>query len=228
MDSLLEQMLDSPRLRLYYDEIAALLADEQRRREAFYARLGEDDKAEFINGVVVVHAPVRLIHNTVGTNLLVLLQACVQRHNLGAVGYERLLIALTRNDYEPDICFFGQAKARQFLPDQVRFPAPDFVVEILSPSTKQTDRTTKFDDYAAHGVAEYWIIDPEAETVEQYTLDGTEQRYRLQHQAQTGNLQSHAVPGFTIPIRAIFDSAEQSAALQQLLATPAAADTNRQ
>ena len=64
------------------------------------------------------------------------------------------MVSLTRNDYEPDICFFGVAKAAQLTPDQMRFPVPDLVVEVLSETTQAVDRGVKFDDCAAHGVAE--------------------------------------------------------------------------
>lgn len=42
---------------------------------------------------------------------------------------EKATIGLTRNDYEPDICFFTAEKAAQFTEDQMIFPTPDFVVE---------------------------------------------------------------------------------------------------
>jgi Uma2 family endonuclease len=54
---------------------------------------------------------------------------------------------------------------------QMRFPAPDFIAEILSPSTEENDRNIKSTDYAAHGVSEYWIIDPAYRIVEQYLLE---------------------------------------------------------
>lgn len=82
------------------------------------------------------------------------------------------MVSLTLNDYEPDICYFNAAKAAAFQPDQMRFPAPDFIVEVLSASMEANDRGVKFDDYAAHGVAEYWLIDPDTQTVEQYRLHG--------------------------------------------------------
>jgi Uma2 family endonuclease len=98
-------------------------------------------------------------------------------HKLGWVGSEKVLISLTRNDYEPDLCFFDAATAAAFQPDQMRFPAPAFVVEVLSESIAAKDRGIKFDDYAAHGITEYWIIDPDTETVEQYRL--ADLRYEL-------------------------------------------------
>ncbi|NER40133.1 MAG: Uma2 family endonuclease [Oscillatoria sp. SIO1A7] len=91
--------------------------------------------------------------------LLSLLESFVSKHRLGVIGSERTLISLTRNDYQPDICFFDRSKAIHFTTEQAQFPAPDFIVEILSPGAEEIDRKIKFIDYAAHGVREYWIVD---------------------------------------------------------------------
>lgn len=154
------------------DKLTSLLADEAALRETFYAQITENDKAEFINGEVIFHSPVKYRHNGVVRRLLILMDTYVQGHGLGSVGVEKLLISLTRNDYEPDLCYFGTDKVATLEPDQMRFPAPALAVEVLSKATEANDRGVKFDDYAAHGVAEYWIIDPVAETVEQYRLEG--------------------------------------------------------
>ena len=50
------------------------------------------------------------------------------------------------------------------------FGAPDMVVEILSYSTRKKDLTIKKDTYEAHGVREYWIIDPWAKIIDVYLL----------------------------------------------------------
>ena len=125
------------------------------------------------------------------------------------------MISLQRNDYEPDICFFNVDIASQFTEDQTRFPAPDFAVEVLSPSTYMTDRQTKFADYEANGVREYWIIDPESELLEQYVL--TNSKYVLRIKAPDGIVQSVTVPEFEIPIRALFDQQENLIARKKLL-----------
>lgn len=215
VDEALNKLLASPRLQLYARKIDDVLAREAQQRENFYAQLNDGDKAEFINGEVIYHSPVKLKHNRVAKRLLTLLDAYVQQHDLGYVGFEKILISLTRNDYEPDICFFDHGKASLFTPDQMRFPSPDFVAEVLSDSTAERDRGIKFDDYAAHAVSEYWIVDPDTETVEQYRLAG--QDYELLVKAQNGTVRSVAVSGFTIPIRALFDDREQRQALRDLL-----------
>lgn len=49
--------------------------------------------------------------------------------------------------------------------------APDFVVEILSPSNFRHDRLVKYNLYMRAKVREYWIVDPQEKTVEVYLLD---------------------------------------------------------
>jgi Uma2 family endonuclease len=67
-------------------------------------------------------------------------------------------------------------------------------------------------------VAEYWIVDPDAETVEQYVLGDGEEEYTLRMKSATGELASVAVEGFAVPVRALFDDAANVAALRALLA----------
>ena len=214
-NNLLDVLLQSPRLSLYAQRIDDLLAEEAQRRADFWETMREDQKTEFINGEIIVHSPVKLRHSTAVGNLFVLLGTYVKRNKAGYVGIEKLLVSLTRNDYEPDICYFGSDKADHFTPGQMRFPAPDLVVEVHSESTAAIDRGVKYDDYAAHGVAEYWIIDPEAQSVEQYQLAGDV--YALAVKAQTGELRSFALRGFVIPVRAIFDDEINQSVLRQLI-----------
>jgi Uma2 family endonuclease len=213
--ALLERILESPRLPFYARHIQTVLDGEQDARRRFYETITEGDKAEFINGEAVYHSPVRLDHNRIGKLLLKLLDTYVTINNLGYVGYEKIMVSLSRNDYEPDLCYFALEKAAQFKPRQMRFPAPDFVVEILSESTAANDRGVKLEDYAAHGVGEYWIIDPVTEIVEQYLL--ADDGYELAVKVNDGPLRSTAVPGFEIPVRAIFDEAVNVVALQAIL-----------
>ena len=87
---------------------------------------------------------------------------------------------------------------------------------MASKSTEKRDRGIKWQDYAAHGVDEYWIIDPEGQTVEQYLLrDGN---YNLYLKVANGELNSQVVRGFTIPVRAIFEASANIQALAQILA----------
>lgn len=57
------------------------------------------------------------------------------------------------------------------VPDDQRFEVvPDWICEILSPSTAKKDRVVKLPVYAHYGVAHVWIVDPLAQTLEAFAL----------------------------------------------------------
>jgi Uma2 family endonuclease len=207
----------SPLLGKVVSELAQLWKNEQRDRQAFYDNIADGVKTEFINGETIMHSPDRLIHVVVRRNLTNLLGNYVNVHQLGLVGDEKLLICLTRNDYMPDVVFFSPEKAEQLEPDQMQLPAPDFVAEVLSPSTRKRDRGVKFEDYAAHGVREYWIIDPKAETVELFRLN-TLGKYAAAGMVRGDEeARSEVIKGFKVAAKAFFDDAANLAALKKLL-----------
>src|ERR1043165_10122851 len=110
MKSVLAPLLESPELPDYVDELARTLARERLHREKFYDELTEDGSCEFINGDVIMHSPARDKHNLIVQNLVRLLSTFVELHNLGVVRSEKALCVFPRNDYEPDIVFFGCKK----------------------------------------------------------------------------------------------------------------------
>lgn len=175
-------------------------------------------KAEFINGEVVVHSPALERHNAAFLRLGMLLNAFVDDRGMGMVRVEKALIELSRNSYEPDIVFFANEKAAIIEPDQLYYPAPDLIVEVLSKSTQQNDRGEKFEDYAAHNVTEYWLVDPVRETVETFTIDADTNEYAATGLFRVGqSVSSQVVTGFTISVKAVFDAGVNVTALRALL-----------
>ena len=220
MDAILEPLVASPALPRHLETLERLLADERTRRERFYEEMNESQQVEFINGKVFMHSPAKIRHLDAVTNLLLLLKVYVSRRDLGWVGSEKALVCLTRNDYEPDIVFYGREKAARLQPDQMKLPAPDFVAEVLSPSTEGHDQGVKRQDYAAHGVREYWIVDPVAQTAEPHVLPDVaagENAVYERRGVRSGDeeLVSVAVPGFRVPVRALFERAANLAALER-------------
>ncbi len=218
LENRVADLLEAPDAKLVIERAQAILADEAQRRRAFREWLRDDVKAEFINGEVVMHSPVKRRHLDATKYLENLLLNFVMLHDLGAVDSEKALVGLTRNDYEPDICFWNRETARSFTDDQMEHPAPDLVVEILSRSTTGRDRGIKFEDYAAHGVLEYWIIDPVRKSVEQYQLDEPTMAFASVATVYSDDtLEALTVPGFRIPVRAIFDRQANMEALQRIM-----------
>lgn len=212
-------LLDSPDAKLIIDRVQAVLDDESKRRQEFYEWLQDDMKAEFINGEVITHSPVKRRHLRASKYLFNLLQNFIATRGLGEVDYEKALVTLTRNDYEPDICYWRKEVADEFDDETMKHPAPDLVVEILSKGTAKRDRGVKFEDYAAHGVREYWLVDPMRQTVEQFRLDEEFMAFdAVGNFHLTDTLTALTVPGFSIPIRAIFEQEANAETLRALLA----------
>lgn len=216
-DPVLEPLMARPDLPQLAERLQEYLEQERIAREKFREELTPEMKAEFIQGAVIVHSPAKNKHLEVSGRVYRLMGTFVDLHQLGTVHAEKALVALTRNDYEPDICYFGIEKTRQFTPDQLKFPAPDLVVEVLSETTEQRDRGIKFQDYAAHGIAEYWIIDCDQRSIEQYLIDEASKEYRLVQKVIEGEIESNVISGFRIPVAAIFNNERQIETLKKFL-----------
>jgi Uma2 family endonuclease len=216
MSQLLDQLMDAPDARLILDKMEQELKRESEQRKAFYDWIREDQKAEFINGEIILHSPVKRKHWKAVMLLSKLLDTYAAVYDLGEVATEKAMIALTRNDYEPDICFWSKEKTNAFDDNTMLHPAPDLVIEVLSKSTAKNDRGIKLKDYAAHNIKEYWIIDPTKRHIEQNTL-GDEGEYELKGKFTLSQvIESVVVAGFKIPVVAVFDAQENIKALKSL------------
>ncbi len=209
--------MDSPDLPEILGEAQRALVAEQKLRRKFYKDITPEHKWEFIQGEVILHSPALHRHLVATQHFYNLLHAHVVARECGQVLLEKAMTCFPRNDYEPDVCYFGATKSVLIQPDTLKFPIPDLIVEVLSKSTEKRDRGIKFKDYALHGVAEYWIIDPKAETVELYRLAG--EAYPPAKKQSKGQLRSTVVPGFEIALRSIFDAGENAREMRRLWKT---------
>ncbi|MEN0003959.1 MAG: Uma2 family endonuclease [Bacteroidota bacterium] len=200
---LITSIVRHPEAQSLVDELNRILEEEKKKRLHFYEVVSEMEKSEFINGEIIIHSPVRKEHNVANGNLFKIIDGYAIVNDLGFVGFEKILIQLTRNDYEPDICFFSSEKADKFEEGQKFFPAPDLVVEVLSKSTAGRDRGIKYEDYQNHKVKEYWIVNAQKKQVEQYILE--DNQYELRLKSDSGEIKCEVLKGLTIPIPIIFD-----------------------
>ena len=200
---LLRTILESHDPRHLMSEVNAHLVTERAKREEFYNLVHENVKAEFIAGEIVFHSPVRARHWKIGQAISSYLFMYVRTHGLGEVGSEKVMVTIGRNDFEPDIVFFKKEISSAFTPDQKLFPPPQLIVEILSSSTKERDRGIKFREYGLAGVEEYWIVDVDANVLEQYANAG-EAFDLIKNHLPTGKVASRAVEGFVLDLTHVF------------------------
>ncbi len=116
-------------------------------------------------------------HQEVSVNLFVALHNHVKNKGLGKIFYAPIDCILSETTIvQPDIVYIEARRLSAISSRGIEGP-PILVVEILSPSTTQIDRSVKSQLYARHGVPYYWIVDPDAGSIEAYAL--TEGAYQL-------------------------------------------------
>lgn len=202
---LLKPLLASPHLPSLALELYNTMLQESEKRSDFYAWLDEDKRAEFIGGEIIVHSPARALHIIVLKKLGRILDDFIEQEMPGALLLqEQAMVRLERSDMMPDLVFFPAEKAQFILPDTKLFPVPDFVVEVLSPSTAKYDRGKKMKEYAANGIREYWIADPDEKTLEQYVL--RKEEYTLKTTVRPGEmLEAVVLSGLSLDPAGVFN-----------------------
>ena len=131
-----------------------------------YLALPDDQRVELIDGVIYDMSAPTPPHQLIGGEIYALLREFLLRKNGACVPFiapvDVQLDMDNKTMVQPDVCVVrDHSKIKQ-----VRiFGAPDFVVEVLSPSTKMKDILIKMQKYHSAGVREYWMVDPDAETV---------------------------------------------------------------
>ena len=139
-----------------------------------YLQLPEDKRYEIIDGELFIVPSPNEIHQHILVNILQVLVNHVRKSNLGTVYCAPFDVLFSEEDIvQLDIIFVSNENKKIITKDNIK-GAPDLLVEILSPSTSKRDIGIKKKLYARHGVREYWIVDPERETVDVLRLKGRE------------------------------------------------------
>ena len=136
---------------------------------ADYMTTPDGKRYQLLDGELILAPSPTNKHQAIVGNIFVLLYQFILSNGLGQVWMAPLDVFLTEHDVaQPDILFVSNERAAIITDANIQ-GAPDLVVEILSPSTQRYDRGYKRTLYSRHGVREYWLVDPEAETVEVLT-----------------------------------------------------------
>lgn len=178
---------------------------------ADYFATPEAERWELIDGVFYQMAAAPSIkHQTASGNLFFLMGSHIRPGRLGLLLNAPSAVLLPgESAVEPDLIFVTAARLH-IVSDRACEGSPDLVVEILSPSNPRHDLETKRELYARHGVAEYLIVDADAESVRALagpTVEGDVGVYTEEAvYGANGTFRVSSIPGLTIAVADIFAS----------------------
>ena len=169
-----------------------------------YRTAPPDKRYELLDGDLLMTPAPNLKHQDVQYRLGHQLATFVDRQELGNVYFAPCDVVLTDHDVvQPDLLFVSRARRRLLANGDNVQGAPDLMIEILSPTTASRDLGYKRGLYARHGVAEYWTVDPEHETVR--VLRNREEAPDADRTVgRDGILRSPLLPGFEPDLRKVF------------------------
>jgi Uma2 family endonuclease len=183
----------APRVKLTYDDFL-LFPDDGKRHE-------------LIDGEHYVTPSPNRRHQAIVGNLHGLIWNHLQRHPAGRVFAAPFDVLFSEFDVvEPDLLYISRERFDSITTLQHVRGAPDLVVEVGSPTTRKRDETTKRRLYERAGVQEYWIVDPESDTIKVYRRTasgfGRTAELALEH---SDTLETPLLPGLELPLAKVFE-----------------------
>lgn len=134
--------------------------------------LPEGERAELIDGQIFYMAPPTTNHQRLVSDMHYQIKDYIRQNNgeceVFPAPFAVFLSENDRNYVEPDISVICD---RNKISDKGCHGAPDWVIEIVSPSTKQMDYYKKLFKYRTAGVREYWVVDPDRKLVTVYNFE---------------------------------------------------------
>jgi Uma2 family endonuclease len=177
--------------KLTYDDLLLLPEDGKRH--------------ELIDGEHFVSPSPNVQHQRVLGRLNAWLRQHAEENRLGEVFFAPLDILFSPHDVvAPDLIFVSNARSAIVERANLR-GAPDLLVEVLSPTSHRHDEVRKRGLYERAGVTEYWVVDPEADTVKVYRREGEQYaRPLLLSRLDDDALTSPLLPDLRIALAGLF------------------------
>jgi len=172
---------------------------------AEFERLPDDEsRTELVRGRLVREPPAGMDHGRVASRITFLVTGYVDRNRLGEVFTADTGFVLFQDPptvRAPDVAFVS----RDRLPSPEEFVgfgrlAPDFAVEIVSPSNTAAEILDKVEDYLEAGTRLVWVVEPRRRTVTEYRS-----RHEIRLLRERDAMDGHDVlPGFSLTVAELF------------------------
>jgi len=182
-----------PEVKLTYDDYVLFPDDGQRH--------------ELIDGEhFVTPTPIRK-HQAIATNLVGVIWHYLREHPVGRVFTAPFDVILSNFDVvEPDLLLLTNERLGEITTSPWVQGPPSLVVEIGSPSTRKRDATIKRRLYERVGVDEYWIVDPELDSIDVYRLTNGRYERTAQLTLENGDvLTTPLLPGLSLALSIVFE-----------------------
>lgn len=178
-----------------------LLKSQDHTIEDIYA-LPEGERAELIDGQIYYMAPPNRKHQKISGMLYTVIYKYIESKKgsceVYAAPFAVFLSEDGRNYVEPDISVICD---KNKLDDHGCNGAPDWVIEIVSPGSRQMDYFTKLFKYQTSGVREYWIVDPVKNRVTVYNFEvGDTSDYTFSDSVKVGMYEEFCIDFSEIPL----------------------------
>ena len=174
-----------------YDEIAALPDDKLR---------------ELHDGVPIIMPSPTPRHQELYRALVKFIEAWIDGGGQGLLYYQPVDLKIDDSKaLVPDLLYYATNDRSAIVSENGKYlvGVPDLVVEIISPSSQNTDRFYKFEVYAEIGVKYYWTIDPEFWIFQAFRLVEGEYRFEASL-SDEGEFAPELFAGLKIPMAQLF------------------------
>ena len=161
---------------------------------------------EIIEGEHYVTPSPNTRHQQILLNLVLLIGGWLEAHAVGRIFFAPYDIVFSDFDVvEPDLLYLSNERAAAVVTPKHLRGAPELVVEVGSPGTRQRDETIKRRMYERSGVAEYWFVDPDVDVVRIYRREGERFGRANELSREAGDvLTTPLLAGLQMPLARIF------------------------
>lgn len=161
--------------------------------------LPDGKRAELIDGTLYDMAPPTRIHQRIVTELGTAINNHIKKNNgsceVNVSPFDVYLEGNDTNYVEPDISVICD---KNKLDESGCHGAPDWIIEVVSPSSTRMDYFIKLFKYRTAGVREYWIVNPTTKTVQTYIFSDVEDSNQYSFENE---IPVYIFQGFAIRVR---------------------------